>query len=180
MKQFCKLMAVVWGTVKDHQGYIDVQSEEGRGSSFTLYFPVTRKALAEEQPPVPPDAFKGQGQSILVVDDVREQRELAMSMLTRLGYRVGAVASGEEALEYLKTNRVDLIVLDMVMVPGMDGLETYQRMLEISPGQKAVIVSGFSETDRVKKAQELGAGAYIRKPYLLEKIGRAIRDELIR
>jgi CheY-like chemotaxis protein len=103
-----------------------------------------------------------------------------MSMLTRLGYRVGAVASGENALDYLKMNRADLIVLDMVMVPGMDGLETYQRILEITPGQKAIIVSGFSETDRVKKAQELGAGAYIRKPYLLEKIGRAIRDELNR
>ncbi|MHB8909407.1 MAG: response regulator [Syntrophales bacterium] len=115
-----------------------------------------------------------------MVDDVGEQRELAVSMLTRLGYRAGAVASGESALDYLRTNRADLIVLDMVMAPGMDGLETYQRILEISPGQKVIIVSGFSETDRVKKAQELGAGAYIRKPYLLEKIGRAIRDELNR
>jgi two-component system, cell cycle sensor histidine kinase and response regulator CckA len=62
----------------------------------------------------------------------------------------------------------------------MDGLETYQRVLEINPKQKAVIVSGFSETDRVKRAQELGAGAYVRKPYLLEKIGLAIRRELDR
>ena len=173
-------LAVVWGTVKDHQGYLDVQSEEDKGSAFALYFPVTRKALAEDQRTAPPDAFKGQGESILVVDDVKEQREVATSMLTRLGYRVDAVASGENALDYLKTNGVDLIVLDMIMAPGMDGLETYQRILEISPGQKAVIVSGFSETTRVKKAQQLGAGAYIRKPYMLEKIGRAIRDQLNR
>ncbi len=173
-------LAVVWGTVKDHQGYIDVQSEEEKGSVFTLYFPATRKAPADDQQTMPPDTFKGQGESILVVDDVQEQRELAVSMLTRLGYRVGAVSSGEEALDYLKTNRVDLVVLDMIMPPGMDGLETYRGILEINSGQKAVIVSGFSETGRVKKAQELGAGAYIRKPYLLEKIGRAIRDELNR
>ena len=171
-------LAVVWGTVKDHNGYIDVRSDEGKGSVFTLYFPVTREEIVEDREAVPPDAFMCQGESILVVDDVKEQRELATSMLTRLGCRVSAVSSGEEALEYLKTNRVDLIVLDMIMDPGMDGLETYRKILEISPRQKAVIVSGFSETDKVKKAQELGAGAYVRKPYMLEKIGLAVRQEL--
>ena len=173
-------LAVVWGTVKDHHGYIDVQSEEGKGSIFTLYFPVTRKELTKDQETVSSETYLGQGETILVVDDVKEQRELAMSMLTRLGYRVDAVSSGEEAVEYLKTNRVDLIVLDMIMDPGIDGLETYRRILEIHPRQKAIIVSGFSETDRVRKAQELGAGAYVRKPYLLEKIGLAIRQELDR
>jgi DNA-binding NarL/FixJ family response regulator len=64
------------------------------------------------------------------------------------------------------------------MQPGIDGLETYERILKIRPGQKAVIVSGFSETERVRKAQSLGAGAYIRKPYVLEKIGLAVRREL--
>lgn len=66
----------------------------------------------------------------------------------------------------------------MIMYPGMDGLEMYQRILAINPQQKAIIVSGFSETDRVKKAVELGAGAYVRKPYVLERIGFAIRCEL--
>jgi CheY-like chemotaxis protein len=113
-----------------------------------------------------------------VVDDVKEQRELAVSMLTRLGYRVSAVSSGEEALDYLQSNKVDLVILDMIMDPGMDGLETYGKILEVIPGQKAVIVSGFSETDKVKKAQQLGAGAYVQKPYVLEKIGLAIREEL--
>ena len=83
-------------------------------------------------------------------------------------------------MAYLQTNRVDLLVLDMIMEPGMDGLETYQRVVEINPKQKAIIVSGFSETERVKAAQELGAGAYVRKPYILEKIGLAIRRELDR
>ena len=105
---------------------------------------------------------------------------MAVEMLTKLGYRVSSVHSGEEALTYLRSNRADLIILDMIMDPGMDGLETYRRIIEIHPGQKAIIVSGFSETALVKKAQALGAGAYVKKPYLQEKIGVAIRDELNR
>jgi CheY-like chemotaxis protein len=120
----------------------------------------------------------GYGETVLVVDDVKEQREVAGSMLTRLGYKVDAVSSGEEAIEYLKAGKADLMVLDMIMDPGIDGLETYRRVLDINPKQKAIIVSGFSETERVKKALELGAGAYVRKPYILEKIGMAIRREL--
>ncbi len=97
-------LAVVWGTVKDHNGYIDVQSEEGKGSAFTLYFPVTRETPARDQEEVSPELYMGGGESILVVDDVKGQRELAVSMLTSLGYKVHAVSSGEEAVAYLKTN----------------------------------------------------------------------------
>jgi DNA-binding NtrC family response regulator len=75
---------------------------------------------------------------------------------------------------------VDLILLDMIMDPGMDGLDTYRHILEINPKQKAIIVSGFSETDRVNKAQALGAGEYVRKPYVVEKLGLAVRKELER
>ena len=73
-----------------------------------------------------------------------------------------------------------MVVLDMIMDPGMDGLDTYTKILEFHPHQKAVIVSGFSETERVVKAQELGAGAYVKKPYVLEKLGVAVRKELDR
>ncbi len=171
-------LAVVWGTVKDHQGYIDVQSEEGEGSTFTLYFPVTREEKVSDRQVISPESYMGRGESILVVDDVKEQRDLATAMLSRLGYTVRSVSSGEEAVAYLKADKADLLVLDMVMDPGMDGLETYEKILEINPSQRAIIVSGFSETERVKKAQDLGAGAYVRKPYLQEKIGLAIRKEL--
>ena len=75
-------------------------------------------------------------------------------------------------------HRADLILLDMIMDPGMDGLDTYKKILEIYPGQKAIIASGFSETGHVKEVQSLGAGAYIRKPLLLEKIGLAVMEEL--
>jgi len=171
-------MAVVWGTVKDHNGYIDVQSTEGTGTTFTLYFPVTRKELPEDKSHLAIGSYSGHGESILIVDDVEQQRNIASGMLKELGYSVVSVPSGEEALEYLKTNKVDLLVLDMIMDPGMDGLDTYKKILEIYPGQKAIIASGFSETDRVKEVQSLGAGAYIRKPLLLEKVGLAVKEEL--
>jgi two-component system, cell cycle sensor histidine kinase and response regulator CckA len=173
-------LAVVWGTVKDHHGYIDVESEKGRGSTFTLYFPVTREEPGMVERTVSPASYKGKGESILVVDDIEDQRELAKSMLERLGYHVETAASGEAAVEYLKNKRADLVVLDMIMDFGIDGMETYRRILEINPRQKAVIVSGFSETDRVKKVQEMGAGSFVRKPYILEKIGLAVRAELNR
>ena len=78
----------------------------------------------------------------------------------------------------MKNNSADLLILDMIMDPGIDGFETYKRILTLYPNQKAIITSGFSETGNVKEAQKLGAGAYIKKPYSFEKIGRAIRDEL--
>jgi len=120
----------------------------------------------------------GNGESILVVDDIEEQRQIASEMLEKLGYTVTTVSSGEEAVEYLRKHTIDLLVLDMIMEPGIDGLETYRRVLKLRPDQKSIIASGFSETVRVKEAQSLGVGTYIKKPYLLQKIGRAIKEEL--
>jgi len=173
-------MAVVWGTVKDHNGYIDIQSEEGQGTTFNLYFPITRKDLAGDKAKPVWEDYKGRGESILVVDDVLEQREVAKGILEQLGYEVTCLSSGEEAVEFMKSYSFDLLVLDMIMAPGMDGLETYRKILELHPGQKAIIASGFSESGKVKEAQELGAGAYVKKPYLMEKIGIVVREELDR
>ncbi|MGO9372889.1 MAG: DUF3365 domain-containing protein [Syntrophobacteraceae bacterium] len=173
-------LAVVWGTVKDHLGYINVESEEGKGTTFTLYFPVAREEITRDKAPLSVAEYTGNGECILVVDDVQQQRELAESMLKKLNYKVTTVCSGEEAVEYLKQNPADLVVLDMIMDPGMDGLDTYAKILEILSHQKAIIVSGFSETERVRRAQELGAGAYVKKPYMLEQLGLAVRRELDR
>jgi PAS domain S-box-containing protein len=171
-------MAVVWGTVKDHKGYIDIESAEGKGTMFTLYFPVNRAAAKAEDQQVPIEQFLSKGETILVVDDVAEQRELASAMLRKLGYSTETLASGEEAVEYLKNKPASLVILDMIMDPGIDGLETYRKITRHRPGQKAIIVSGFAETDRVKEAQKLGAGQYLKKPYTLEKIAVAVRGEL--
>jgi len=109
---------------------------------------------------------------------VPEQREIATEMLVRLGYTVACVASGEAAVDFVRKERVDLLVLDMIMEPGIDGLETYRRILKIHPDQRAVITSGFSESDRVQEARRLGAGIYVKKPYRLHTLAKAVKQVL--
>jgi two-component system cell cycle sensor histidine kinase/response regulator CckA len=171
-------MAVVWSTVKDHNGYIDLQSEEGRGTRIELFFPAVRDQIKEIQMPEYVTDHKGSGEFILVVDDVPMQREIATGILNRLGYRAEAVASGEEAVEFFRQHTADLVILDMIMPPGIDGYETYRRIKSLRPSQKAIIASGYAETERVQKAQDLGAGRYIKKPYTLAAFAKIIRDEL--
>ena len=171
-------MAVVWGTVKDHRGYIEVQSKINEGSTFTLYFPATRERKNKDKSPTPLEQYMGKGESILVVDDIKEQRDIADSLLSELGYSVTTLSSGQEAVEYMKDHSANLVILDMIMEPGLDGLETYRGIIKSHPGQKAIITSGFSETGRVKEAQMLGVGQYIKKPYTIEKIGVAVKTEL--
>jgi CheY-like chemotaxis protein len=171
-------MAVVWGTVKDHKGYIHVESEIGKGTCFKLYLPATTEIKVPEERPKTLSNLAGNGETILVIDDIKEQRELASRILTKLGYTVKVVPSGEEAISFVKKEEADLLVIDMIMTTGIDGLETYKEILSIRPKQKAIIVSGFSETNRVKKIMDLGAGAYIKKPYSIESIGTAVKLEL--
>jgi len=171
-------MAVVWGTVKDHNGYIDVVSTQGRGTRFALYFPVTRETRRTDIENRYMHGLQGNGETILVVDDIPDQREIATRILTRLGYAVASVPSGEAAVQYMKTGHADLLVLDMIMDPGMDGLDTYREILKTHPGQKTIIASGFSENDRVREAHRLGASQYVKKPYTLESIGMAVKTEL--
>ena len=170
-------LAVVWNTMQDHDGYIDVKSDEN-GTTFELYFPITRDEISDKDLSIPLEDFKGNKETILVVDDVKTQREISCKMLDMLGYITIAVSSGEEAVEYLKENRVDLVLLDMIMDPGINGRETYERIIKIHPGQKAVIISGFADTDEVKKARRAGAGQYIKKPVTLEKLGLAVKEVL--
>lgn len=170
-------MSVVWATVKDLEGFIDIESREGRGTRFDLYFPATRERAAPQQNQIPIEDYLGREQ-ILVVDDIPEQRRIAADMLGRLGYSVQTVSSGEAAIELIQHQTIDLVILDMIMDPGIDGLETYQRMLSMVPHQKAIIASGFAETERVRAAQKLGARNYLKKPYTLEKLGVTVRAAL--
>jgi len=173
-------MAVVWGTVKDHRGYIDVQSNEGKGTTFTLYLPITRQEQVKDESLQSIEDYRGNGASVLVVDDVKEQREIASGMLKQLGYSVISVSNGEGAVDYMKEKSADLLILDMIMDPGIDGLETYRRILKLHPGQKALLASGFSETKLVREAQRLGAGAYVKKPYTFGQLGLAVKTALHR
>lgn len=173
-------LSVVWGIVKEHDGYIDVQSLTGEGTTLKLYFPITREELPQPIEERRRTGYRGTGQSILAVDDEKGQRELAVMLLSLLNYRVTAVSSGEEAVEYLKFHQADLVILDMIMESGMDGLDTYREIVKIHPHQKALIVSGFSETERTREAQELGAGAFVKKPYSMEGLGLEVKRELNR
>ncbi len=173
-------MSVVWATVKDHKGYIDIQSCIDSGTTFTLYIPAAESVESREERNQPMSEVLGRGEQLLVVDDVKEQRDIAAAMLGKLGYQVSTVASGEEAIEHLRHEKAELVILDMIMDPGIDGLETYRQILDVNPTQKAIIASGYSESERVKTALQLGAGCYLKKPYGLKAIGTAVRRELDR
>ncbi len=172
-------LAVVWNTIRDHGGTVSVESGE-QGTTFELYFPSVRQESTPTSEQENWHSFTAQGQTVLVIDDECSQREIAIKLLETLGYSAHAVESGEQALEYLQKNSADILVLDMIMAPGMNGRETYAKILELHPQQKAVIASGFAEDDDVQKTIAKGAGAFIAKPYTLTQLGSALSDTLKR
>ncbi|MGB3211181.1 MAG: response regulator [Desulforhopalus sp.] len=171
-------MAVVWGTVKDHGGYIIVNSKLNHGTTFDLYFPLLRNVSEYDAEDVDINELSAKGETVLVVDDVKEQRQLASLMLRRLGYKVETVPSGEAAIDYIRKNTADILLLDMIMEPGIDGLETYKEIIKIRPQQKAIIVSGYSESEKVLEVQRLGTGHYLKKPFTIIDIAKLLRSEL--
>lgn len=170
-------LTVVWNVVNEHNGRIEVKSDD-TGTEFSIYFPVDEGGVVsghKEQS----QGFDLQGIGrILVIDDEPLQRDIARKILKRFGYEVEVSSSGEEAVEFLQTTSVDLVVLDMLMPPGINGLETYKRILQIHPQQKAIIVSGYSENKDVKLTMQLGAGAFVKKPYTMHQIAHSVKNEL--
>ncbi len=152
---------VVYGIVEDHRGYATLESTLGNGTTFSLYFPISvaaRKSINKAS-----EVIKGGYEKILVVDDDPIQRSVATHILSRLGYQINQAESGEEAVQCVKENPHDLLVLDMMM-DGIDGTETYRQILEFNPTQKAVILSGFAMSPRMQEALRLGAETFISKP----------------
>jgi len=172
-------LAIVWNTVHDHQGGITIASDKN-GTTFNLYFPASREKIGDEKQDFEYEDLYGNNELILVIDDEKQQRKICCKMLKALNYRSDSVASGEEAVEYLQNHPVDLLILDMLMDPGMNGLETYKHIIRSHPGQKALIVSGFSENSDVKRTQELGAGSFLKKPYMINELGITLKQELER
>lgn len=170
-------LAVVWNTVHDHGGYLDLQTND-QGTSFTLYFPISRQDIANIIQLPSMDKCLGHGEHILVVDDQKSQREIASRLLSRLGYDVHTVSSGEEAVEYIKGNPVDLVLLDMIMDPGINGCETYQRIIQHRPNQKTIITSGYSNSSDIDQAKKLGIHRFLKKPYSLYDLGQTLRLEI--
>lgn len=170
-------LAIVWNAVQENNGYIDVHSDNS-GSMFELYFPVSRELEPSKDARSSRSDLAGNGEKILVVDDEPRLRAIACKMLASLGYQPQAVSSGEEAVEYVKTNPVDLLVLDMIMDPGINGRQTYERIVRQIPGQKAIITSGYADSEDILTAQTLGVGECLRKPYTLEQLGKSVLLEL--
>lgn len=171
-------MSVIWGVVYDHGGAIDVISRPGVGTRFDVYFPITRKPAPEKPVPEPIADLMGKGERVLIVDDLEEQRALTSAVLTRLGYRPEACTTGEEAVMRLRETQFDLVVLDMVIDDGWDGLATFKALKEVDPDIRTVLVSGFAETDQVTEAQALGAGPFLRKPFTIEQVGARLKQVL--
>jgi len=167
-------LSVVHAVIKDHSGYIDVVTTVGEGSRFMVYIPITRdKYEAADN-----ISQYGYGETILIVDDDEVQRQVTLHMLKKLNYKAFVADSGEAALEMVQRTSFDLVILDMVMPAGMDGTETYRKILAINPDQRALIVSGYAETQRVELAMSLGAAAFLRKPLTFRSLASTIRKAL--
>jgi PAS domain S-box-containing protein len=171
-------MAVVWGTIMDHNGEISIDSVRGKGTCFKIYFPMTRKNMPPLKFSPKLCNFSGSGEHILVVDDVPDLIDIVSIFLKRLKYKASSVTCGEDAIEFVKHNNPDLILLDMIMDPGIDGLETYITLKKINPDLKVIITSGYSETVRIKEALNMGVLKYLKKPFTIDTLAQAIWDEL--
>jgi CheY-like chemotaxis protein len=150
-------LTVVWNTMQDHNGTTLVESSE-KGTSVQLYFPVSKEKGAVQNVSNGTEKPVRSSEHILIVDDEPQLRDIASQMLEAIGYTVGSVCSGELAIQFVKETPVDLIVIDMLMEPGINGRQTYEEILKLYPDQKAIIASGFSESDDVKATLHLGAG----------------------
>lgn len=167
-------LSVVHSIVEDNKGYITVDSSE-RGTTFSLYFPVAREY--EKYSKEDHTEIKQGYEQILIVDDDPMQRKVLSQLLQRFGYQVDAVSSGEEAVQHVRHHSPDLLLLDMVM-DGIDGTETYRQILEFKPGQKAILLSGYAMSERVRQALSLGAGSFISKPIMPQTLTRTVRSVL--
>lgn len=170
-------LAVVWNTMQDHDGHVHVKSSK-EGTCFQLYFPVIEKQIDVQAVSGKTKYLTGSGEQILIVDDEPQLHDLASQMLSILGYRVDSVCSGELAITFIKENPVDLLVIDMLMEPGMNGRQTFEEILKLYPDQKVIIASGFSESNDIKIMLKLGAKGFIKKPYLIEQLGQAVKRAL--
>jgi len=170
-------LASVYGTVQNHEGFIHVESQPGRGTTFTLFFPAFRRVPAAQRKSGD-DMIQGHG-TVLLVDDEPMILQIGQMMLQRLGFDVKTAGSGEEALNLFKADpaQIDLVILDMIM-PDLSGAETFERLKAIGPGVKVLLSSGYSIDGEAAGILKRGCDGFIQKPFDLQSLSKKIRDVL--
>lgn len=170
-------LTVIMHTMRDHNGFIDINSTPA-GTIFELYFPVSTGRETVASSPLSLERLLGKGEKVLVVDDEESQRIITSSILKRLGYTPYTAETGEAAIELVKQERIDLLVLDMIMEPGLSGYETFKEILRITPDQKAVVTSGYHNHPDREKIRALGVSHYLAKPLSVTHLALAIQQEI--
>ncbi|MBW1780989.1 MAG: PAS domain S-box protein [Deltaproteobacteria bacterium] len=170
-------LASVYGIVKNHGGFINVYSEKGQGTTFTIYLPASEKTIIEEKD-LGGDALKGT-ETVLLVDDEDIVIEVAEQLLEQLGYKVLTARSGKEAVEICEGNmeQIDIVVLDMIM-PDMNGGDAYERMKEMNPKVKVLLSSGYSINGHATEILDRGCNGFIQKPFKIEELSQQLRKIL--
>ena len=167
-------LAIAYNIIKQHKGYIEVESQKGKGSTFHLYLPVLNGEPQENHKKLRPDIRFSQG-TVLVIDDEKRIREIARKILTTCGYRVFLAADGQEGLDVFHRHKddIDMVLLDMVM-PKMSGKETYLALRRIAPDVRVLLSSGFKKDERVTAVLDLGIQGFIQKPYTMESLSQEV------
>jgi CheY-like chemotaxis protein len=170
-------LASVYGIIKGHGGYIDVQSKKGKGTLFELYFPSTDKEILKETKDSA-ELIKGRG-TILLVDDEDMVIDVGSDFLEYLGYNVLTASSGKEAIDIYREHmsEIPLVVLDMIM-PNMSGGDTYDRLKRIDPEVKVLLSSGYSIDGQAKDILKRGCHGFIQKPFNIKSLSRKVSDIL--
>ncbi len=170
-------LASAYGIIKNHGGYINVSSEKGEGTTFSIYLPVTKEKIVEEKKPSE-KLLKGE-EMVLLVDDEGMILEVGKEMLAKMGYEVLTAGSGKKALEIYrkKKDQIGIVILDMIM-PEMGGGETYDKMKKINPGIKALLSSGYSINGQATEILKRGCNAFIQKPFSVTNLSLKLREIL--
>jgi two-component system cell cycle sensor histidine kinase/response regulator CckA len=170
-------LASVYGMIKAHGGYIDVESKKGRGTTFNIYLPASEKQILEKK--VPQGKIEEGHETVLLVDDEEMILEVSKPLLESLGYTVLVAKGGRETLEIYKENRniIDMIILDMIM-PDMSGGETFDHLREINPELRVLLSSGYTIDGQAKEILERGCDGFIQKPFDMEELSVKIREIL--
>ena len=172
-------LASVYGIIKSHGGYINVYSEQEKGTVFTIYLPASQKAVSSEKETAPTTIIKGSG-AILLIDDEKMILDVGIELLEELGYTVQSAMSGQEAIDIFQKDRgqFDLVIMDMIM-PEMGGGETFDRLKEIDPDVKVLLSSGYSINGQATKILRRGCDGFIQKPFNMNQLAEKVQKILI-